>query len=238
MSSNDHRVPVHDLTPVRIRGKRQSQIARPVADFKRQKIWSPVPLESSSLKKPRWSALERLPVELLEDVFRLCPNLSLPQASPVIGGKLSSRSLRKELLTKLLVNDVSLDPDNQKYHGDSYQSPASRILRFPWLTLSLWQEVRPCRKEEALRSKARPKCFCDMCPYLPAEPKPIGVVLPVRLLRRPWTDENFGLLRHLIDLGIDFHVDTYDGEVAEAVLVEAIEEGNEAVVCSLLCRDL
>ena len=36
------------------------------------------------------SLLERLPTELLEEIFLYCMNLDLPRSSPVIGGKLSS----------------------------------------------------------------------------------------------------------------------------------------------------
>jgi hypothetical protein len=36
------------------------------------------------------SLLERLPTELLEEIFLYSMNLDLPRSSPVIGGKLSS----------------------------------------------------------------------------------------------------------------------------------------------------
>lgn len=39
------------------------------------------------------SNLEKLPTELLEEVFFYCMNLNLPRSSPVIGGKLSSQAL-------------------------------------------------------------------------------------------------------------------------------------------------
>jgi hypothetical protein len=39
------------------------------------------------------SSLERLPTELLQEIFLHCMNLDLPRSSPVIGGKLSSESV-------------------------------------------------------------------------------------------------------------------------------------------------
>ena len=39
------------------------------------------------------SQLERLPTELLENIFLYCLNLSLPACSPIIGGKLSSEAI-------------------------------------------------------------------------------------------------------------------------------------------------
>jgi hypothetical protein len=39
------------------------------------------------------SLLERLPTELLEELFLYCMNIDLPRSSPVIGGKLSSEAV-------------------------------------------------------------------------------------------------------------------------------------------------
>lgn len=39
------------------------------------------------------SHLEKLPTELLEDVFSYALNISLPKSSPVIGGKLSNKMI-------------------------------------------------------------------------------------------------------------------------------------------------
>lgn len=39
------------------------------------------------------SSLEKLPTELLQDIFFCCMNLDLPRSSPIIGGKLSSESV-------------------------------------------------------------------------------------------------------------------------------------------------
>ena len=43
--------------------------------------------------KRKMSALERLPTELLQNVFLCCLSLNLPRASPVIAGKLSSPTM-------------------------------------------------------------------------------------------------------------------------------------------------
>lgn len=41
----------------------------------------------------KMSPLERLPTELLQQIFLYCLNLHLPRSSPVIAGKLSSTSM-------------------------------------------------------------------------------------------------------------------------------------------------
>lgn len=41
----------------------------------------------------KMSDLEKLPTELLQQIFLYCLNLNLPRSSPVIGGSLSDKSM-------------------------------------------------------------------------------------------------------------------------------------------------
>lgn len=73
--------------------------------------------KSRSLKhlksKRSMSALEKLPVELLENIFLHCMNLDLPRASPVIGGNLSSKLIYSRTLM------AAFSPTWQTWHSVS-----------------------------------------------------------------------------------------------------------------------
>lgn len=60
----------------------------------------------------RMSLLEKLPTELLENIFFHCMNLDLPQASPIIGGKLSSQSVYIKSLM------AAFGPTWKKWHSE------------------------------------------------------------------------------------------------------------------------
>lgn len=77
-----------DLTPIRVPGKRKRG-----QEFPARRVPVSVSRKRRTLKslKPRrkMSILERLPTELLEEIFLYCMNLNLPRASPIIAAKLS-----------------------------------------------------------------------------------------------------------------------------------------------------
>ena len=85
------------------------------------------------------SALERLPVEILEPIFLQGLNLSLPRASPVLGSKLASEHVKSNLFLAvfpsehdLLVNETSL----LQILGsiDAIASLQSQLLVLRWMT--------------------------------------------------------------------------------------------------------
>ncbi|MCJ1408305.1 magnesium ion transporter [Ptychographa xylographoides] len=88
------------------------------------------------------SALERLPLELLQIVFLLEPNLDLPKASPHLCIALASRHLRTELVIQAFAADST--HDNSRLQ--------SQLLRQKWLTYSFFQQ---CQKVFFLREAIR-----------------------------------------------------------------------------------
>ena len=109
-----------DLTPVRIRGKKQhsrpvdaSPVSSTIVHRSSSRPSSPLPGRSRRTRKRRpqdagvsssrldtssaTSPLERLPTELLEDIFFRCLNLSLPRASLALGQQLASYHVKSKL---------------------------------------------------------------------------------------------------------------------------------------------
>ncbi|TGO75120.1 hypothetical protein BELL_0233g00100 [Botrytis elliptica] len=90
----------------------------------------------------KMSELEKLPTEILEQIFFGCWNLSLPACSPVIGGKLSSVAVYNKIIIAAFgpvwdkwygqLLDPSLDLD---YSGNS--NLQSTILKFRWAKLQM-----------------------------------------------------------------------------------------------------
>ncbi|TGO47137.1 hypothetical protein BOTNAR_0541g00050 [Botryotinia narcissicola] len=90
----------------------------------------------------KMSELEKLPTEILEQIFFGCWNLSLPACSPVIGGKLSSVAVYNKIIIAAFgplwdkwygqLLDPSLDLDHS---GNS--SLQSTILKFRWAKLPI-----------------------------------------------------------------------------------------------------
>ena len=87
------------------------------------------------------SHLERLPVELLESIFFYCLNVSLPQASFVIGQKLASMRVKTHLVFNVLSTPNSSDDPSaatDSVHTLQEQAKAqSAVLRLRWMTLPL-----------------------------------------------------------------------------------------------------
>ena len=153
-----------DLTPIKIRGKKDRARRRPSIDslppqhpdYTTKRPFVPSPgSRISSAKIPRQlaartntiSVLEQLPTELLDNIFFFCLNISLPQASPILGRKLASHHVKSQLVLQVL----------SASSGDEYPVPLSyiiptlpqhadlqsRILRLRWMTPPFLQSLIP-----------------------------------------------------------------------------------------------
>lgn len=155
------------MTPIRIRGKKQtgsrhtlSSLLNPQSHGKRP----PSPISSSQppAKAPRHatstptprsvtarykSPLELLPVELLEDIFFLCLNISLPQASLVIGLKLASHHVKYQLTLRVLSSANSSEyPCALAAVFPTFREQResqSALLRVKWMTLAFLKKIIP-----------------------------------------------------------------------------------------------
>ena len=119
-----------DLTPVRIRGKKQqsrsvdattlngtySQPSSPLPGRSRRThkglLRDVGPSSSQPNTTSATSPLERLPPELLEDIFFRCLNLSLPRASLALGQQLASYHVKSKLYA-LAFSGVPYEPDDE-----------------------------------------------------------------------------------------------------------------------------
>lgn len=136
-----------DLTPVRIRGKKQhskpadaSSVYSTIVHRSSSQPSSPLPGRSRKTRKGRLqgvglspsrldtssgaSPLERLPTELLEDIFFRCLNLSLPRASLALGQQLASYHVKSKLYA-IAFSAVSLSPDD---NNRFYRLEADNLL--------------------------------------------------------------------------------------------------------------
>ena len=160
------------LTPIKVRGKKSSvqresskhsvgSLVNPYLGDKR-----PIsPTSHSSIppaKSPRYTnsrsedagrhagfaaPLEQLPTELLETIFLYNLNLSLPQASPIIGSKLASKHVKTQVLFRVCsAATLKTYPSEQATlfpamtdHADAQ----SAILRMRWMTLTFLRQLVP-----------------------------------------------------------------------------------------------
>jgi len=131
-----------------LKGKRHDRPAESTSDLLATPPAKTARLATSRAKlnpvsKPA-SALERLPTELLESIFFLCLNISLPQASPVIGQALASKHVKSQLVLRVLSSGHTDEPPNTP--GKLVQEQAelqSAILRTKWMTLPFLQDMIP-----------------------------------------------------------------------------------------------
>ena len=91
--------------------------------------------------------LERLPTELLETIFLHHLNISLPQASPIIGSKLASKHVKTQLVLRVCsVGRCDTYPCEQAALFRTIADHAkaqSAILRLRWMTLGFIRELVP-----------------------------------------------------------------------------------------------
>ena len=160
------------MTPIKVRGKRSSvqrqsskhsvaSLLNPYLGDKR-----PLSLTSHSSTPPaKWSRhinthsedaggharfaapLEQLPTELLETIFLYNLNLSLPQASPIIGSKLASKHVKTQVLVRVCSAATSRTyPSEQATLFPAmidHAKAQSAILRMRWMTLTFLRQLIP-----------------------------------------------------------------------------------------------
>ena len=160
------------MTPVKLRGKRSS-IQKETPKYSVDSLLNPCPMNKRPIspashfsippaksarhtntvsenvgRHARFAApLEQLPTELLEIIFFHNLNLSLPQASPIIGRKLASEHVKTQLVLRVCSagtlktypsEHVALFP-TMTDHAEAQ----SAILRMRWMTLSFIRQLIP-----------------------------------------------------------------------------------------------
>ena len=124
------------------------------------------------------SPLESLPVELLQSIFLYSLNLALPQCSPRLGSALSSKHVKKDLVTRAFcvcratrgsARDSISDIDEKDTElTEQYRSLQSGLLRLKWMTSGLFKE---CIDTFLVRIAAR-EFGAVLTKYGPKEPLP------------------------------------------------------------------
>lgn len=220
--------------PARLPGERV--IASDSAPSSASLAVRPVPEKRHRFNSP----LERLPTELLQEIFILSMNLKLPLASPRLAAVLSGEHVRLAICRKAFTWHKDADRASwserymenqwfdQKYlgpndwmYGDAKLQ--SSLLRKEWMTLSFWQKLVKAFGVDD-RSRAIPIRFAP------------GTQLPARLLGLGDMGESKVLLSALTaaGAGIDWTTTT-SGELATALLTEATVLNHRDLVYSLLC---
>ena len=105
-------------------------------------------LSEHSGKHARVAApLEQLPTEILETIFLHHLNISLPQASPIIGNKLASKHVKTQLVLRVCSSGRrNAYPCEQAALFPSMTDHAeaqSTILRLRWMTLTFIRQLIP-----------------------------------------------------------------------------------------------
>ena len=160
------------MTPIKVRGKRSSAQRQSskysVASLLNPYLGDKRPISPTShsstppAKSPRQTntrseyaggharfaaPLEQLPTELLETIFLYNLNLSLPQASPIIGSKLASKHVKTQVLFRVCSaatprtypsEQATLFPAMIDHAGAQ-----SAILRMRWMTLTFLRQLIP-----------------------------------------------------------------------------------------------
>ena len=144
--------------------------------------------------------------------------LSLPRASPVLGRKLCSHGTKLRLVKLVFFPKLNHLPSNLAKLGFR-----STILRLRWMTPAIWKESRPHPfPKPPHRTSHSLKCW-----------------FPSKLLRAPWDDEKIDFLRDLRGFGAKINLDdSYDGEIADEALSDAILSKNIKVVRLLSFHDV
>ncbi|KAI9841906.1 MAG: hypothetical protein M1837_000292 [Sclerophora amabilis] len=223
------------LTPIRVRGKcrrnnrggdddtasstptsltaatSSSSSNRPAKRQRRDTIPNGPSVGRRRARKPL-SSLERLPVEIIEQILLETMNINLPLASPYLASKLSSRQLYLYFCSKAFSPPAEEEDTPGRFCTATAALLQSSILSRRWMNLDLW------------------KRFSEKQVFLFAE----GVQLPSRLLHPPFTSEKRDLLEIWIDHGasIDWTHSTA-GEVATEGFQAAIVQGRNDMVWSL-----
>ncbi|KAK3620413.1 hypothetical protein LTR56_023436 [Elasticomyces elasticus] len=233
------------MTPIKIRGKRGALPAEKWHAGKKRSVnrnaSHAVPNISNAITRdfiqaaatssqkrrkrdPTLSALEQLPVEIIQDIYHYSTNLDLPLASATLQAQLSSPHMYSRLTTHILQNVLGYEPEQTASDIDLAVSARLFGSRFmTWAFFSGWLDER--LPVDAVRL---PADYRDAWIGL----KPAANLLPPqRLLHGPWNAAKTALLSvlspadgtHSLDLPL---VDPLLGEVASEGALQAIAEGS------------
>lgn len=243
-----------DLTPVRIRGRRRNHPASILtAKLQSSDTTSGTKGQRKTKKRkdttPAMPSLQGLPQELLEMVFLYSMNIALPQCSPTIGRRLSSRAVIMEFTMRSFFHTV----DHRTNHRDRIKTSdpglQSALLACRFFTWDFFLKYVD-RAHDAmvkLRGKVWEKTgvevpgvreFDGLWPYqftkIPYLSFAAGFHVPEKLLHGPWNKDKASLLYVLVSLNgeIDW-AGSLSGETAKIGMREAIKEGNERTVAAL-----
>ncbi|KEQ72750.1 hypothetical protein M436DRAFT_72942 [Aureobasidium namibiae CBS 147.97] len=257
-----------DLTPIRIRGRRKRGRVFQNTDVsltKRDRPWktarfnqaSSQPLKNKKKTKrdPTLSKFEQLPTELVQVIFQLCNNISLPLSSYVFARDLSYR----HTYLRLAIDTLSKDGNNENKAADA--AAVSRMLQCKWMSWDLFRDVvqeihrrrsPPSRNSSPSDSDSDPDdsdnddehppipvpnfSHPQNQPRLPYLALSSSVQLPQSLLHEPWTTPKLDFLKYLVWSGcsIDW-TSSSRGETATAGLATAISTHSHTAVAVLCC---
>ena len=164
------------MTPIKVRGKKSSlqreSFRNSVGSLLNPYLGDKRPLSPTShsstppTKSPRHTnshnedagtharfaaPLEQLPTELLETIFLYHLNLSLPQASPIIGSKLASKHVKTQVFARVCsAATLGIYPNEQAIlfpavidHMIDHAEAQSAILRMRWMTWTFIRQLIP-----------------------------------------------------------------------------------------------
>lgn len=159
------------MPPIKVRGKKRRKIPhespswlrpsnhlRPCDPFSGSRAATGGPPRKKSRTHPSrvLASLERLPTELLEEVFFWCLNINLPKASPVLSSALSSFHVKSQLFFKAFSSDHGDGLQHSEelidilYSKQDVANLQSSILRLRWMTTEFLRLCRPIFFERTL----------------------------------------------------------------------------------------
>ena len=229
------------MTPIRIKGKKRKMIQETnesVGTQSLQDSGSSARTEEGKVKTTILSSLEKLPVELLEDILIKSLNMDLPLVSRTLLVKLSNRSLFYAMFLGILQ-----DQENAVLH--------SALFRRRFVSNKLFEQMHrrallPMAKKGRESKKQRTLSLYWTLHYEPdldpTSETPFtekaffcapGTQLPLRVLK--FTNESWSLYRHLVYAGatIDWE-NTTTGEAAAKALEKCFASGDYCLASYLL----
>lgn len=246
-----------DLTPVKIRGKRkrpgatQSNLQKALTVSLSQ-IKQPRPFRSIQPKKITAMViptLQGLPQELLEIIFLYSMNIALPRSSPILGRRLSARTVTLEFVLRAFFHTVDHKTNyrDRKTSGDPVlQSQLLACRFFTWAFFrsyvhkahtTLVQERGAIWKASSVQPPGL-EAFDGLLPFKFMKITYLGFAdgfhVPDKLLHGPWSPDKASLLYVLVSLSGELDwTGSMAGEVARDGIVQAIDENAERTVAAL-----
>ena len=185
------------MTPIRVRGKKQNSSTKPQKGKQVSKLKErskPV----SSIPAKELSRLERLPNELLQEIFLQCLNLNLPRASSTLGLNLASPHIKMRLVFKAFFSNSGKILEHSAellailHTKQEIAELQSAILRLGWMTLDfLRQYVRVFLVKTVLRR------FLELKLDLRNDLKPTEATI-TELLEDAYKDDSLGISEGLL----------------------------------------